>query len=62
MIVSKARIRATVASITKDHPGKTEAEVHHIAAARLGIEDETVRIVMHEEVRHGEAETTESEN
>lgn len=62
MIVSKARIRATVASMIKDHPGKSEAEVHHCAAARLGIEADTVRIVMHEEVRQDEDETTESEN
>lgn len=62
MIVSKARIRATVAALIKDHPGKSEAEVHHSAATRLGIEADTVRIVMHEEARHTEAETAESEN
>lgn len=62
MIISKERIRATVASIAKDHPGKTEPEVHHLAAAQLGIEADTVRIVMQEQARQDAAQATESEN
>lgn len=62
MIVSKDRIRMTVANVRKSRPNATDAEVHHAAAAILGLEADTVRIVMNEQAGHQSAEIAESEN
>ena len=59
MIISKDKIRRTVASLEATLPGASAAELHHRAAAALGIEADTVRIVMEEAARR---ETADSEN
>ena len=59
MIVSKDKIRRTVAGLAVTHPGASAAELHHRAAAALGIEADMVRIVMEEAARQ---ETADSEN
>lgn len=59
MIIAKETIRRTVAGLTVTLPGASEAELHHRAAAALGIEADTVRIVMEEAARR---ETADSEN
>lgn len=59
MIISKDKIRRTVAGLKVTLPGASEAELHHRAAAALGIEADTVRIVMEEAARQ---ETADSEN
>lgn len=59
MIISKDKIRRTVAGLKVMLPGASEAELHYRAAAALGIEADTVRIVMEETVRQ---ETADSEN
>lgn len=59
MIVSKDKIRHTVAGLAVTLPSASAAELHHRAAAALGIEADTVRIVMEEATR---METANSEN
>lgn len=59
MIIAKETIRRTMAGLKVTLPGASEAELHHRAAAALGIEADTVRIVMEEAARR---ETADSEN
>lgn len=59
MIIAKETIRRTVAGLALTHPGASAAELHRCAAAALGIEADTVRIVMEEAARQ---ETADSEN
>lgn len=56
VIVSKERIRRTVAELSAAHPGAGEPELHHKAAASLAVDAETVRIVMQEPAKRQCAE------
>lgn len=55
MIVSKDKIRHTVAGLAVTHPDASDAELHRLTADALGVEADTVRSVMEEVATLGPA-------